>query len=130
MPQLKLKYICQMSSPSDQTYSSTEHEHCYLQLMQFHRTLFSRREIGFYTHIYQNFNFKLCVVMVLAPTRHPRNGFSRELENYQGGGAARKSIPCGIFRDFPRCVYIKFGGQLRALRFVHSFHLNKISSKF
>ena len=47
--------------------------------------MFSRREIGLHTHVYQNFTFKLCVVMVLAPTRHPRNGFSRELENCQGG---------------------------------------------
>ena len=64
--------------------------------------MFSRREIGFYTPTYHNFNFKLCVVMVLAPTRHPRNGFSRELENYTGGKAARKPIPNGIFL----CVFI------------------------
>ena len=71
-----------------------------------HVTMFSRREIGFYTHIYQNFNFKLCVVMVLAPTRHPRNGFSRELKNYQGGSCpqllakfninTQRKIPLGI----------------------------------
>ena len=71
-----------------------------------HVTMFSRRKIGFYTHIYENFNFKLCVVMVLAPTRHPRNGFSCELENYQGGSYPQllakfnantpRKIPLGI----------------------------------
>ena len=35
--------------------------------------------------------------MVLAPTRHPRNGFSRELENYTGEEAVRKPMPSGIF---------------------------------
>ena len=44
--------------------------------------------------------------MVLAPTRHPRNGFSRELENYQGGSCpqllakfnrnTQRKIPLGI----------------------------------
>ena len=77
-----------------------------------HVTMFSRREVGFYTHIYQNLNFKLCVVMVLAPTRHPRNGFSRKLENYTGGGgAARKPIPSGIFLGL---FTLNFGEQLRA----------------
>ena len=98
MPQLKVKYICQMSSPSDQTYGSIRHEHCSLQLMQFIAgTMFSRREIGFYTHIYQNFSFKLCVVMVLAPTLHPRNGFSREFENCQGGGEQHVNQSHAVF---------------------------------
>ena len=106
-----------MSSPSDQTCSSTEHEHCYLQS---HVTMFSRREIGFYTHIYQNFNFKLCVIMVLAPTRHPRNGFSRELENYQGGSCPQLLAKFSINTQRKILLRIGLGAAFPPVKFSSS----------